>query len=306
MKNSNLPAEKQDPWRSYSGTAGERSDLPCLSSNNSIETPDQKHRSEQIRALAGILSPYHKRAAHTLYSNVDRLIRLAQSEDHIGFLTLTFPDNVTDHKKAYARFRSFNSNFLKEFPELGEWLSVKERQKRGAWHYHLLIQTAHDIRSGISFKGLSEGDYSSANENLRRLWIIIRNNCQKYGLGRSELLPIKSNHEAMARYLGKYISKHIGQRQQRDRGVRLVNYSRNWSKNSVRFAWRTDNAQEWRRKVALFAKHSGCNDLSDLSDLWGSTWAFSCIDMIYRIDEVEKDYQKRQELLSWIEKNVPF
>lgn len=310
MQNSNLSQENQarDTLGAtvHGGPQGERSDLPCLYSNNSIETPEQKHKTEQVLALTGILSPYHKRSAHTLYSNVDRLISLSESVEHIGFLTLTYPDNVEDHKEAYARFRSFNTNFLSTCPELLEWLCVKERQKRGAWHYHMLIQTKHNIRHGIDFEALSRGDYSSANDNLRRLWILLRQNCKKYGLGRSELLPIKSNKEAMARYLGKYISKHISRRQLADRGVRLVNYSRNWSRNSVNFAWVTDNAKEWRRKVALFAKHSGCNELSDLSDKWGPNWAYQHIDMIYRIDELEADHQKRQELLSWIEKNVPF
>ena len=302
MKNSNSSPKTQDPWRAYR----ERSDLPCLYSNNTIETSERQDKIDKIVGLSSLLSPYHKKSAHTLYLNTERLISLAESEAHIGFLTLTFPDNVTDHKEAYARFNSFNSNFMSDCPEFGEWLAVKERQKRGAWHYHLLITTKHDIRYGLDFERLSGGDYSTANENLRRLWLLLRKNCAKYGLGRSELLPIKSNVEAMARYLGKYISKHIAKRKEEDKGVRLINYSRNWSKHSCKFAWHTENAHEWRRKVGLFAKHSGCHDLSDLSEKWGPAWAYKCIDMIYDIDRTEAKHQEQQENLSWIRENVPF
>jgi len=297
LKN-NIPKSKNQAVRpgqapAAAGCPRERSDLPCLYSNNSIEqvesSPPDAHKLEQIKALAGILKPYYKKAAHILYANTDRLISQAKSVNHVGFLTLTFPDNVIEAKEAYKRFRSFNTNYLKPNPDYGEWISAKERQKRGSWHYHLLIQTAHDIRTGINFKELAQGNYSSANASLKALWKSNREALPKYGLGRSELLPIRTNQEAMARYLGKYISKHIGCRTAQDSGVRLVNYSRNWSKNSIRFSWNTDNAKEWRRKVALFAKLSHCEDTSALSQKWGKNWAYNCIDMIMGIDHLHQN-----------------
>jgi len=292
------------------GCPGERSDLPCLYSNNSTETSETNsesaHKLEQIQALSGILKPYYKKAAHILYANTDRLISQAKSVNHVGFLTLTFPDNVTDAKDAYKRFHSFNTNYLKPSPDYGEWISAKERQKRGAWHYHLLIQTAHDIRTGINFEELASGNYSSANASLKSLWKSNREALPKYGLGRSELLPIRTNQEAMARYLGKYISKHIGCRTAQDRGVRLVNYSRNWPKNSIRFSWNTDNAKEWRRKVALFAEFSGCQNTQGLSRRWGPNWAYTCLELIINIDKTNEAYEDHQDRLAWIKENIPF
>lgn len=319
LKNTNSSDKNQaartlDPSPDSSGRVlRERSDLPCLYSNNSIEnvesSPQDRHKLEQIQALCGILTPYHQKSAHILYANVSRLIELAQSVNHVGFLTLTFPDNVKDPKEAYQRFRSFNSNYLAPSPEYGEWISVKERQFRGAWHYHLLIQTIKDIRSGINFEQIAAGSYLSANASLKQLWKELRTTLPKYGLGRSELLPIRKNEEAMARYLGKYISKHIGKRTEQDKGVRLVNYSRNWSKNSVRFSWNTDNSKEWRRKLALFARYVGCTEQYQLSDQLGPGWARRYIQEIWDIDEIlekhpaEKTPEYKNATLENIERN---
>lgn len=257
--------------------------LPCLFSNNSIEAPEKA--LDCVLALCSTLSPYWKKSAHTLYSNVSRLISLAPSIGHVGFLTLTFADNVTDHEEAYNRFRSFNTNFLNSYPEITHWLSVKERQKRGAWHYHLVVVLKGDIQEGINFEEFAQENYSSAPNYLRFMWRDLREACAKYKLGRSELLPIKSNAEGMARYLGKYISKHLNKRESSDKGVRLVNASRNWSKNSVNFAWYTEGSVEWRRKLALFAEYMGCTELYQLTEKLGTGWAFKYLDDIFDIDK---------------------
>lgn len=259
--------------------------LPCLFSNISTETPDKASLS-LIETLCDCLSPYWKKSAHTLYSNVSRLISLAPSIGHVGFLTLTFADNVTDHHEAYDRFRSFNSHFLAKYPEISHWISVKERQKRGAWHYHLLVVLKSDIGQGVDFAQFKDHNYSSANNYLRFLWRDIREACSKYNLGRSELLPIKSNSEGMSRYLGKYISKHLNHREKEDKGVRLVNASRNWSKNSVNFAWYTEGSVEWRRKLALFAEYHGCTELYQLTEKMGTGWAYKNVDDIWNIDTI--------------------
>lgn len=286
--------------------------LPCLYSNNSIglaqsTSPASSNESEKVQAisaLTSLLSPYHKRAAQTLFLNVQRLItKEAPDVNHVGFLTLTFPDNVTDHKEAYRRFRSFNTNYLSKHPAFGEWVHVKERQKRGAWHYHLIIVLSGDIRSGINWEELSRGVYRSANPYLKALWKDLRENLHKYGLGRPELLPIRSNEEAMARYIGKYISKHMGQREEDDKGVRLVNYSRNWVKNSVNFAWNTKNAQEWRRKLEKFAKTLGCTELYQLSEKLGPGWVHKYLDDIIEIDQASfergfNDHHEKRETIA--------
>lgn len=271
------------------GGADGEAGLLYLYSNNSIEKPVESiptATQELTQGLISVLSPYYKKSAHTLYSNVYRLISMAPTKGHVGFLTLTFPDNVTDPREAYNRFRSLNSNYLSKCPDIVHWINVKERQKRGSWHYHLLVILREDIRTGFDFEAIKTHDYSSASPYLSSLWCDIRYACKKYGFGRSELLPIKSNADAMGRYIGKYISKHMGQRETRDKGVRLVNSSRGWPKDSSKFAWYNSNSILWRFKVNLFAQFMGCTELYQLTEKLGSDWAFNYSTLILNIETI--------------------
>lgn len=258
--------------------------LPCLYSNNCIEEPLSKHRKEQILALCGILAPYQKRQAHTLFSNVQRLIDQATSPGHVGFFTLTTKD-TTDKEEFSRRWHSFNTNYFSQSPNFGHWIGCFEQQKRGAWHLHILVVMPYDIREGLNFSELEKRQYKTASPYLRAVWRELRGACIRYGFGRHELVPIKSNAEAMARYVGKYISKHIGQREEAAKGKRLVTSSRGWVKNSSNFAWNTPGSQEWRRKVKTFAACLGINGEAGLYFKLGPNWAYRHMDAIYNVDD---------------------
>lgn len=251
---------------------GERSSLLYLYSNNSTEALFQN---------VSKLSPYHKKQAFILFENCNAFIRkvgIAQ----VGFLTFTFPDNVTDHKEAARRFNSLNTHFLKKF--FGMWMLVKERQKRGAWHFHILIDCRCDIRTGIKWDEIHPAHgrpkYTSAPPALRSIWRILRERLPAFGFGRAELLPIKTNAQATARYVGKYVSKHIGAREDRDKGVRLVAYSQKFeSKSSTKMQWATDGARAWRDNLAHFCKLCGFKEdpeeaFERLKEVFGPQWAF--------------------------------
>ncbi len=247
----------------------EGASLPCLYSNNTIQNP----AGSTTECLVNLLSSYHRKSAHALAENVASLIA-AVGLDCLGFLTLTFPDNVSDHKEAYARFDSLNANYLAPHPYFGAWLCVKERQKRGAWHYHMLIDCGADIRTGIDWEQLQQGKYRSAGDHLRGLWGDLRANLSKYGFGRSELLPIRKNAEAMSLYVGKYISKHVGVRKPEDKGVRMCSYSRKWPRSTANFQWATPNSRTWRAKVKELAEFLDCPTLDDLTARLGNRWAY--------------------------------
>lgn len=300
---------------------GERSgSLPCLFYNNSTEnirgSATAKEKQAFIYSTLKLLSPYHRKQAETLHLNVKRVVDLAKSVDHIGFLTLTFKDNVTDHKVAYKRFRSMNSHFLSKSPLFGEWVCVKERQKRGAWHYHLVVQLSEDIRTGFDFgkygkackmkyfqlpylhslnapyrKEMKEA-METVSPYLKKIWKTLREELPKYGFGRSELLPVLSNEDGLARYIGKYIGKHIGERKRSDKGVRLVNYSKNWVKNSPKFQWHTENTQKWRKNLKQFVnRYGGGAENADMAMLqmkmiYGPNWLFNFSQDIMYFDKV--------------------
>jgi len=255
--------------------------LLYLNSNNSPESN---------LSIPSQLSPYHRKQAFCLFVNCERFIDLV-GLSRVGFLTLTFPDNVTDNKIASRRFDSLNKHFLSRF--FGEHMLVKERQKRGAWHYHILIDCRVDIRTGINWNEIHPASgrpkYISACPALRSIWQLLRDRLPAYGFGRSELLPIKTTAAATSKYLGKYISKHIGAREERDKGVRLTSYSANFPKSTPKLSWNSVGAKEWRRKASSFAVRMGYASPFDLQAEFGPSWAFNLQTYIMAIDDFSRE-----------------
>ncbi|HFC8523341.1 TPA: phasyl DNA replicon protein arp, partial [Neisseria subflava] len=195
-------------------------------------------------------STSYKKSTTALEMNVKAFIE-AFGLNKVGFLTLTFADDVTDPKEAQRRFHSLRTNFLKRhFPE---YVCVYERTKKGRIHFHLIVNTRVDIRRGLNFREIAAGRYSSANNALRQLWALLRENVNKYGFGRTELLPVKTNSKGLARYVSKYISKHINSRLPEDKGYRLVRTSMDkksvWKVANSNFAFVSNGSKEWRRKL---------------------------------------------------------
>lgn len=232
--------------------------LPCLNSNNSIE------------AGLNALSTSHRKTAFALRENVARLAR-KHGLERLGFFTLTFADHVTSPKEAGRRFNSLSSNVLAR--RYVETITVLERMKSGRIHFHALVVLADDVRTGFDFALAAEGVYTSANFALRREWAFWRATAPKFGFGRTELLPVKSSAEAISKYVGKYIAKHIEQRHAQDKGVRLVRYSKRASSCSTRFQFASPRSALWRHQVELFARRHRCKSLEDLRAMFGDRWA---------------------------------
>ena len=80
---------------------------------------------------------------------------------------------------------------------------------------------AHNIRSGFDFTAVKRKDCRSAQPVSAFGMGFL---APLYGFGRAEMTPIKSSAEGIARYVGRYISRHIGNRRLADKGARLVRY----------------------------------------------------------------------------------
>ena len=253
--------------------------LPCLYSNNSTENILNSLRFDSLEAAQNAafqLNTQIRKSASCLAWNVDFLCNKFGIKN-LGFLTLTFRDHVLDPKEAQRRFNSLRTHVLRE-RYLAD-IRVMERQKSGRIHYHLLVVVGEDIRTGFDFEACANGDYRSANQRLKQEWAFWRKTAKAYGFGRTELLPIKSNSECIARYVGKYISKHFETRQYRDKGVRLVEYSRNARIASTRMQFVSGGSAEWRRKVGIFchyiAENTGCAPTFEgVRGVLGSKWAY--------------------------------
>lgn len=288
------------------GVAGEGatrppgSPFPCLYSRISNENEHETDLQATDGAVLGQkakLSTNCKKSAHILASSV-ALLADKYGLEHLGFLTLTFAENILCPKEAQKRLNSLLTGVITK--RYRTYLGVLERQKSGRIHYHFILVLDIDIRTGFDFEKVANQDYKSASQGLRNEWRFWRFASKAYGFGRTELLPIKSTVEAISRYVGKYISKHMDSRLEIDRGVRLVRYGRDARAGTTRFQFHTPGASEWRCKVNLFAMimsdFYGVNfsKLSDLSAYLGIRWAYQHRDFILGLPSFE--YRQVQAL----------
>ncbi|MDD5522743.1 MAG: hypothetical protein PHI84_18155 [Kiritimatiellae bacterium] len=216
------------------------------------------------------MSGYELKVIYSIQLNVEYLIKRYGLE-YCGFLTLTFGDHVTDWREGQRRLHSFMSGWARK--RLLEYMCVLEFMKIGRIHYHLLPVLEADIRTGVNFEEIKNGNYKSAGKYLRGLWKELREVLPKYGFGRHELMPIKSNAEGMAKYASKYISKSVGNREH-CKGARFVRYSQEWKAASVQFAWNNDNAKLWRTRLSQVAKELDFHAMSDFKIRFGPHWAY--------------------------------
>ncbi len=288
--------------------------LPCLFSNNSITTPPEK-----INKLNG----GHKKTALIVAEEIQNLAK-DFGLGNLGFLTLTFKDHVTSPKEAQKRFNSLNTNILKA--RYKRAIGVWERQKSGRIHFHLVIVLDAEIRSGFDFEALKLFNdfekagspksewlpwrakaYKSANSNLRNEWEFWRETAPNYNFGRTEVLPVKSTAEGIARYVGGYIKKHVGNREEQDKGARMVRFigfkpgDRRINRN---FSWNTENAWLWRQKLKTFCKTYGLKDTEEIAHKFGRRWAWFLQETIIGTQLGSETAWPSEELFSREEKRI--
>lgn len=276
---------------------GGEASLPCLRINNSNEGSCEDTTSVASAAHVPIPS-WVRKAEFKVKTEVMALFKQYPLE-RIGFLTLTFGDDVQSHKEATKRLNSLITGVLRE--RYAMCIRVSERQKKGRWHFHLVVVCQQDIRRGVDFQAIKERRYKDgANAALRSEWAFWRITAKKYGFGRVELLPVKKTGEALAAYVAKYISKGFAYRQPQDKGARLYSVIGGSRACSSRFAFYSPLATAWRQKVAMWAASwsgvfarvavSGGHEpvemltYDDLPKFFGSKWAWRYRDEIMALE----------------------
>ncbi|SNB83051.1 rolling circle replication-associated protein [Kingella negevensis] len=270
--------------------------------------------------------------AFALIENIQSFINYFGMQN-CGFLTLTFSDDVKCVYEASKRFNSFRTNFLTKVTL--SYIGVYERHKSGRIHFHFVVAFHENVlfeyRNGVqvmfNHDEVKQRNYKSANKYLRSMWKLFRESVPKYGFGErgSQILPIYSE-KGIARYLAKYLTKGMIDRQPRDKGFRLVRSTSGkkallWKQVSGSFAWNAYSSKEWRKALAFhilekanIAKFrlSRVTDFSRMGDkfktaleklavmnstnyskimgsLYGSNWCYKQKDLIW------DDYQKFKE-----------
>lgn len=264
--------------------------LPCQSSNNSTEA-------------AGKLSAYQRKNAFSINENLNLAIERFGVEK-VGFLTLTFPKNLT-LKEANRRFNSLASHVLDQ--HFVTWVCVREFTKGGRPHFHLIVICRENIRDGFDFGNylkmarINSRPHRSADERreatrlsrslnptpaLNVIWKDLRRVLPLYQFGRAELVPIRKSAEALSRYVGGYIRKSMDFRPVEAKGARLITYAKNFPRKVVGHAWafNTPASALWRKKVATFAELHRVKSLEGLSKRFGPRWAWWFRDVIESIN----------------------
>ena len=297
-KGGNVPnqGEASAPLRGEVALNRGEAPLPCLRVNNSNEGSCEDTLA--VGSPSKVVPSWVRKSEFIVKINIHAMVQKF-GINCIGFLTLTFADNVQCHKEATKRFNSLATGVLNE--RYLQWVRVSERQKLGRWHFHLVVVSKHDIRRGVDFEAIKNRRYKDgANTALRTEWAFWRSTSKKYGFGRTEILPVKKTGEALAAYVAKYISKGFAFRQSRDKGARLVSYSQGARVCGSRFAFYSPLATAWRQKVAMWAASydgvfarvavSGGHQLvdsltyEDLPKFFGSKWAWRYRDEIMAME----------------------
>lgn len=274
------PANRSPRVAQFDSATGEL--LPCRSLETTATNTTPK-------GLTGT----RKKVARTLAENVRHLCE-THGIERIGFFTLTFADQVTDKEEAQRRLHSLNAGVLnKRYPHR---IAVFERQKNGSVHYHLLVVLDSDIRTGVDFeefgrfRELGKKAYRTAPKTLTLEWAFLRKTLKKYGFGRHELMPIKSDSAALGQYIGKYIGKGFQFRSEDDKGVRLVRYHGDARRMTCKHTAVDKYSTEWRAKCLTFSRmvakakpQARIKSIEDLQFVLCKNWSYKHRDFILRL-----------------------
>lgn len=81
----------------------------------------------------------HLSSIKRAFNGIKRIINCNyESPSHVRFLTLTYAENMQDNKRISDDWRSFRRKLVKRYGS-HEYLYVKEKQDRGAWHLHCVL-----------------------------------------------------------------------------------------------------------------------------------------------------------------------
>ena len=282
--------------------------LPCLRGNNSIkELLDDYSELAKARQSVEISKGAYK-TEFCLKTNIELAAKFFGLE-HLVFFTVTFGYAIYSAKRAQKHLNSLLTNVIR--PRYGNrYIAVMERHKSGAIHFHFILWLEKDVRTGFDWT-LAEQAYQAQKQKqyaragklwvaaaekavngdfLRKQWNFWRGLQKRYRwIGRCEMLPVKSTAEAIAKYTGSYIGKHMQHRRPEDKGVKLVRYGKGMRRAKSRLAFNSPRARIYRRKLAAFAAQphialAGVKEYGDMKRVFGKRWGYHLMPSILAME----------------------
>jgi hypothetical protein len=202
-------------------------------------------------------------------------------EDRIGVLTVTTADECRSLREFQRRWNSLMTNFVRRLWRSGFW--VRERQMRtGNWHGHALVDVGFEIRPGFPFEEVARRNYRNVDLRVCDLWKQLREKAPRYGFGRTELLPIKSNSEWAIKYLTSYLGKALlSEKKVGEEKARLFGMWGCVRNVYSRFDW--VSARLVRKKKAWLAWAHGFGSEDAFSRSYGDRWWFRLGESLMRV-----------------------
>lgn len=184
--------------------------------NSIISIIDNKKNTDEINDKTKISEEDSiRRMALTRKRSKAELVRIIDTnyDNRTSFLTLTVKENIINRNTFSMMFDKFitrmNYNFLNTKQRKLKYIAVLEKQKRGAYHVHMLI-------FDIGFLKHSE---------LMKVW--------GYGGVRINKLNSLDDSSNAGRYVSKYMEKSIGQELLESKGKKSYYCSHNLNKPVV-------------------------------------------------------------------------
>jgi hypothetical protein len=280
------------------GAGGPAAALLYQRSNNCIEEDEHEHGSS-----ASQLSPYRRKCRLRLIIAIEMMVN-KYGLNNVGVLTLTFGvpgsgrgSQATRELREQAkhldsvqkRWHSLNTNIItKRYPD---WINVVEPQEDGVWHFHVVVATTFDIRTGTDVATLS--NYSLPrwmrrgkhlrNDALAEEWLSLRKIACKYRFGRIELLPIWKTGVALAFYLAGFLTESF-KLIPPCKKHRLIRFSRGISNRiNMKFSPRTLGNLIYRTRLKMAADMLHFREYGDFADFLGPRWNYYLGDLIAAI-----------------------
>lgn len=150
------------------------------------------------------------------------------------FCTLTFADNVTEKAEAEIRWGRLRERLRRHCPNL-KGVGVWQRQSRGAWHLHVVLDRQISIE-WLRPAALASGFGSFVNLRFVKAFDGFRD---------------MGGPRKVARYIARYVTRD--ERGIEDKGVRIVCFiNREARIASTRFGWAAGVSKLWRFGRAEF------------------------------------------------------
>lgn len=263
--------------------------------------------------------PYHRVSLSRRKAVVALQLEVLNFVDHYrpercAFLTICPPADMS-LKAAQVCLNNAGRRLLKElFPA---WLTVVEFHGKDRPHFHLLVSTHQDYRTGFNFqhyhqmkeigcrahregRALTNAEKQergfharnlTSHPGLKALWKQLRKKLPQFGFSKArpaELIPIEKNGIALAFYLTKQFTAPDRLQHNAPKGARLVRYSANYLRVVPKLAHLildTPGRRKFLHRRERICEVLGGLTHAEMAISYGHRWHWRCWQVSMKLDD---------------------